>query len=237
VGISLVSSLFVAIFLVPVLASKWLPLSSRTQKPLKNRLLAGLDKGIGGAIDAVGRGYKRLLSAALNHRLAVIILVVAAFAGSILALTKLPLTLMPSMNEDELIVRVELPIGTQYEDTKAVMLQMQEFAIAEIKGAKSIIANVGMQSQSYTVDGNNTGALNIKLGLDKDADTRKEAERKIRSHFGDFPNAVISLSGGDIDGYNASAIDIMLRVDDMKAGLANVREIVALINAEIPDWN
>jgi HAE1 family hydrophobic/amphiphilic exporter-1 len=95
VGISLVSSLFVAIFLVPVLASTWLPLSSRMQKPLKNRLLAGLDKGIGGAIDTTTKGYKHLLSAALNHRLAVIILVVAAFAGSILALTKLPLTLMP----------------------------------------------------------------------------------------------------------------------------------------------
>jgi HAE1 family hydrophobic/amphiphilic exporter-1 len=52
VGISLVSSLFVAIFLVPVLASKWLPLYTRVQKPLKNRLLANLDKGIGGAISA-----------------------------------------------------------------------------------------------------------------------------------------------------------------------------------------
>jgi HAE1 family hydrophobic/amphiphilic exporter-1 len=233
VGISLVSSLFVAIFLVPVLASTWLPLRSRTQKPLKNKVLAGLDRGIGGAIDAVGRGYKRLLLAALHHRLAVIILVIAALAGSLLALTKLPLTLMPSMNEDEIMVNVELPIGTLYEETKAVILQMQEFAIAEINGAKSIIANAGIQSMSYEVEGNNTGGLNIKLGLTKDADSREEAERKIRSHFGDFPNAVMSFSDGDM--ISSSEIDIMLRVDDMKAGLASAREIVALINAEIPE--
>jgi HAE1 family hydrophobic/amphiphilic exporter-1 len=236
VGISLVSSLFVAIFLVPVLASKWLPLRTRAQKPLKNPLLAGLDKGIGGTINAIGRGYQRLLSAALNHRLVTIILVIAAFAGSVLALIKLPMSLMPSMGEDEITLKVELPIGTRYEDTRAAMLQFQEIASREIKGAKSIIVTVGQQGLSFDIEGNNTGELIVKLDLeDPNADTGKEAERKLRSHFGDFPYAALGFSGDDMEDFAGSAIDLLLRVEDMKEGIARAKEIVAIINAEVPE--
>jgi HAE1 family hydrophobic/amphiphilic exporter-1 len=236
IGISIVSSLFVAIFLVPVLASKWLPLRTRIQKPLKNPLLAGLDKGIGGAINAAGRGYGRLLSAALNHRLITIILVVAAFAGSALALAKLPMNLMPSMGDDEITLKVELPIGTRYADTKAVMLQFQEIAFREIRGAKNIIVTVGKQGIFFDIQGNNTGELTVKLNLDDlGVDTSKEVERKLRSHFGDFPNAVFSFSGSDMDNFFGSAIDLLLRVEDMKEGFTQAKEIISIISAEVPE--
>ena len=39
--IALLSSLFVAIFLVPVLAGKFLPLTNRNEKPVKNRRKTG----------------------------------------------------------------------------------------------------------------------------------------------------------------------------------------------------
>jgi HAE1 family hydrophobic/amphiphilic exporter-1 len=237
VGISLVSSLFVAIFLVPVLASKWLPLHTRIQKPLRNPLLSGIDRGIGGALDAVGRGYKRLLSVALNHRLAVIVIVIASFAGSVLAITKLPLRLMPSMNEDEITLNVEMPLGTKYNDTKAIMLQLQEIAIAEIHGAKSIIANAGSSGMSFNIEGSNTGSLNIKLDIDNAAaDSSEDAMQKLRSHFGDFPDALFSFSGGIMEMLTGgSDINLLLRIDDMKQGLADAEEIVAILGEQIPE--
>jgi HAE1 family hydrophobic/amphiphilic exporter-1 len=166
IGISLVSSLCVAIFLVPVLASKWLPINTRRQRPLRNPLLAGIDRGIAAAINALTKGYKRLLTAALAHRFVTVVLVIAAFAGSALAITKLPLIFMPGMDEDAITMNVQLPLGTKYEDTRAVMLQLQEIAMMEIKGAKSVIASAGSGGISLNTEGNNTGELNIKLDLD-----------------------------------------------------------------------
>jgi HAE1 family hydrophobic/amphiphilic exporter-1 len=237
IGISLVASLFVAIFLVPVLASKWLPLRTKTQRPLKNKLLKGLEAGVGGTIDAVERGYKGLLTAALSHRLVVFVLVVAAFGGSVLAILKLPITFMPEMDEDTINMNVELPLGTKYEDTRAVMFQLQEIAMTEIKGAESVIINAGSSGGiSYAAEGNHTGGMNIKLDLaNPAADLAGQAIQKLRSHFGDFPDAVFSFSS-DMDIFTGgSDIDMVFRIEDIRQGLADAQEIASILGAELPE--
>ena len=56
--IALVSSLLVAIFLVPVLAGKFLPLSNRTEKPVSNPIL----KKLYGSFQAIMNKLGTLLS-------------------------------------------------------------------------------------------------------------------------------------------------------------------------------
>jgi HAE1 family hydrophobic/amphiphilic exporter-1 len=236
IGIALVSSLFVAVFLVPVLAGKWLPLMTKTQKPLKNKALKGLEAGISGAINAVENGYKRLLTAALKRRIVVFVLVIAAFGGSVLAILRLPVTFMPEMNEDTINMDVELPLGTKYEDTRAVMFQLQEIAMTEINGAESVIINAGSSGGiSFSAEGNNTGSLNIKLDLENPAaDSSDTAIQKLRSHFGDFPDAVFSFSS-DMDIFGGSDIDMVLRIEDIGQGLADAREIASILGENIPE--
>jgi HAE1 family hydrophobic/amphiphilic exporter-1 len=108
IGISLVSSLFVAVFLVPVLASKWLPVQSRLQKPLRNRVVAAIDGGIAFAINALNRAYVWLLAKCLKHRLVTVTLVAAAFAGSALALGKLDIVMFPDMDSDTITVNITI---------------------------------------------------------------------------------------------------------------------------------
>jgi HAE1 family hydrophobic/amphiphilic exporter-1 len=236
IGIALVSSLFVAIFLVPVLASKWLPLMTTAQRPLKNRLLKSLEAGIGGAINAVEKGYKGILTAALNHRLIVFMLVFAAFGGSVLAIKRLPITVIPDMNEDTINMNVELPLGTKYEDTRDVMFQLQEIAMTEINGAESVIINAGSSGGiSFETEGNHTGGLSVKLDLENPAaDSSDRAIQKLRSHFEDFPGAVFSFSS-DMDIFGGSDIDMVLRIEDIRQGLADAREIAAILDAEVPE--
>ncbi|QQO09868.1 efflux RND transporter permease subunit [Breznakiella homolactica] len=236
VGIALASSLMVAIFLVPVLASKYLPLNTRSQKPLKNRVLKGLDEGIGSALNAVNRGYRRLLDAALKHRLAAITVILAAFIGSIFALVNMNITLIPPMNEDSVTLNIEMPLGTTYEDTRAVVLQLQEFAIDEIAGAKSIIADVGSSGRSMDTGGTNIGSLSIKLDLDnKEADTSEQVKNKLRAHFNDFPNATLTFGQGMSRMISGADIDMVLRIDDIDTGLAAAREITDIIEAYVPE--
>ena len=237
VGIALASSLLVAIFLVPILAGKFMPLQTRIQKPLKNKKLALVDEAVGKALDKMTSGYSKLLSIAVEHRLITVVLVCATFAGSLLALPKLGIVMMPRMNEDSVSLTVQLPLGTKYEDTKALMLQLQEIALEEIKGAKNIIVNVGSSGRSFGGSGSNRGELQVSLNMSNpEADNSAQVMAKLRAHFDYFPNASFSfgqgmarmLSGG-------SDIDIALRIDDINEGLAAAREISELIKNHVPE--
>ncbi|GHU12530.1 multidrug ABC transporter [Spirochaetia bacterium] len=237
VGISLASSLLVAIFLVPILASKYLPLKTRSQKPLKNKILITVDNAIEGAITALTSGYTRILSAAVKHRLVTTLLVAALFVGSALTVPKLGMVMLPSMNEDTVSLTVELPQGTTYEDTRAVMLQLQETAIAEIKGAKNIIVNVGSSGESFGGGGTNKGELSVSLNMDDPAaDSSEQVRAKLTSHFNDFPNAVLKFSLGMARMLSGGAdIDMVLRIDDITEGLLAAREITEIIEAQVPE--
>ncbi|MFP3090024.1 efflux RND transporter permease subunit [Treponema sp. TIM-1] len=237
IGVALASSLFVAIFLVPILSGKYLPLKTRAQHPLKNKTLIAIDGAIESLLNRLTGGYRRLLSAAINHRLAVLVLVVAAFAGSVLCLPKMQITMMPRMNEESVRLNVELPLGTRYEDTKAVMLQLQEIAIDEIKGAKNIIVNVGSGGRAMGGSGTNRGELSVSLNMDNPAaDNSNQVMNKLRAHFDDFPNAALSFGQGMGRAMaGGSDIDLVLSIDDIDTGLQAAREIAEILKAEVPE--
>ncbi|ULQ60869.1 efflux RND transporter permease subunit [Brucepastera parasyntrophica] len=238
VAIALAASLMVAIFLVPVLASTYLPINTRKQKPLKNGVLKKIDDAVDAALKAITRGYRRLLTAAINHRVVTVVLVIAAFIGSVGALSKMNITFIPPMNDDSVTLNLELPLGTTYEETKAVMLQLQEFAIDEIVGAKSITVNVGSTGRAMNT-GQNTHKGDMTVNLDinnKNADTSEQVREKLRTHFKDFPNANLSFGQSRSQAIaGGSDIDIVLRVDDIHTGLAAANEIAAVIEEFVPE--
>ncbi|GHV85976.1 multidrug ABC transporter [Spirochaetia bacterium] len=237
-GISLSVSLAVAVFLVPVLASHYLPISTRSQKPLKNSFLKKADRVIENAINALTGAYRRVLQAAVNHRLVTVILVTAAFAGSLLAFTRMNIVMDFQMAEDAVTLEVELPLGTPYEETRETMLRLQDMALAEIKGTKNIIVDVGSGSggnrRSAGMTGGNMGSLTVLLDLNiKGGDTADTAKQKLRSRFGEFPGAVFTFSADDGFG-NDHDIDLVLHCDDIETGLDAAREITALIKRDVP---
>jgi HAE1 family hydrophobic/amphiphilic exporter-1 len=237
IGISVVSSLLVALFLVPVLAGKWMPVHSRVQKPLRSPFLAGLDRGIARILEAVNGAYRALLSRALAHRLLTLVMTGAAFLGSVLALTKLTIELMPDMDSDIITLSIEMPLGTRYADTKALALEMQEFAIAEIKGAKTIMADVGGEGVVFAGKGNNTAEITVIRNLDDPrADSAGAVKEKLRAHFSAFPNAVFSFPESGLAAIMGDAdIDIVLRADDMHKGLAGAWSVKQVLENQIPE--
>jgi HAE1 family hydrophobic/amphiphilic exporter-1 len=237
IGISVSSSLLVAIFLVPVLAGTWLPVHSRVQKPLRRAFPAGLDRGIASILEAVNRAYRALLSRALAHRFITLGMVGAAFLGSALALTKLDMELLPDMDSDIITLTIEMPLGTRYADTKAVVLEMQEFAIAEIQGAKSIIADAGGEGLDFDNKGSNTAGITVNLDLDDpSADSAAVVKEKLRAHFSAFPNAAFTFPESGLAAALGDAdIDIVLRADDMQKGLADAWSVKQLLENDMPE--
>jgi HAE1 family hydrophobic/amphiphilic exporter-1 len=238
VVVALVSSLLVALFLVPILAGKFLPLNTRAQKPLKNPLLKKLDARADKALIGIEKGYRRLLAIAVSHRLAVIVLVIALLAGSVLAIPHMPIVMMAGVNEESVTLNVTLPQGTIYENTRAVMLQLQEFAIAEIKGAKNIIVDAGSSGQSSGGTNTNTGSITVTLDLDNPAADKSDVVKtKLLAHGPDIPNAVLTIaeSGSSQALGGGSDIDITLHVDDIAAGISAANEIADIIRTNVPE--
>ncbi|MFP3043616.1 efflux RND transporter permease subunit [Treponema primitia] len=232
-GISLTVSLAVAVFLVPVLASHYLPIATRTQKPLRNRALKTLDAALETAITGITRGYGAILQKAVNHRLVTVLLVIAAFAGSLLAFTRMNIVMDFQMVEDTMTLEVELPLGTPYKDTRAAMLRLQDIALLEIKGVKNIVTNVGT-SDGMMGGGSNTGSLTVLLDLAvKGGDTGDTVERKLRAHYDEFPGALFTVSADDGFGEEYD-VDISLHYDELDSGLAAAKEITGIIKQHVP---
>jgi len=225
VAISLASSLFIAVFLVPVLAGKYLPLYTRTQRPLRSKILAKIDGAVDGGMKALTKSYSGLLAVAVRHRLATAVIVSAVFLGSCLSLTRMPVVMMPPMNEDSFTLNVQLPLGTVYDDTMAVMMQIQEIALSEINGIRSVVTEVEQSSGSMNVT--------LDLGL-PGADSSEQAMNRLRARFGDFPNAELSFGQGR-GGMTGSDIELVLRFHDIRQGLATAQEIRGLIEERVPE--
>jgi HAE1 family hydrophobic/amphiphilic exporter-1 len=222
---------------VPVLASKWMPVHSRVQKHLRNPLIRKIDAGIANGITAFTNGYKWLLSKALKHRFITVLLVVSALVGSVLAMGKMDITMMPKSESDTVTVNIEMPLGSRYDDTKAVALELQEFSIAEIKGTKNIITNIGNTGRALSGGGVNTASVTIVLDLENpDADSEETVKEKLRTHFADFPNASISFSSSGFSGMmGGSDIDIIVRFDDIPEGMARAEAIKRILETSVPE--
>ena len=141
--IALVSSLLVAIFLVPVLAGKFLPLTNRNEKPVRNPVFKFLYGIFQKVISIFTNGYSKLLKLCLNNRL---ITLVAACAVLVIAFAMIPtmrINLMPGGQSDSVTLNITLPVGTTFEETKKVVLAFENYVNTEIQGAKNITTSIG----------------------------------------------------------------------------------------------
>ncbi|MDR0455661.1 MAG: efflux RND transporter permease subunit [Treponema sp.] len=237
IGVSLTSSLLIAIFLVPILASKYLPLYTRAQKPLRNKALIMIDTVIEKGINAITKGYTRLLAVAVKHRMLTTILVIVVFIGSVFTIPRLRIVLMPPMNEDSFTLNMQLPLGTIYEDSKATALQLQSLVIDEIKGIKTVVTTIEESSQSGMF-GSSGGQGSIVVTLDMNmpgAYTSEQAKNRLRAHFGDFPNAELSFNQGMGGMMGGSDIDLALKIHDISPGFTTAQEIKELIEENVPE--
>ena len=198
VVISLLSSLAVAMFLVPVLSSHYLPIRSNLQRPRKG-LSKRIDDFLGGFFNALDELYKRSLARVLRHKLLTILLVVLIFAGSLSLLTIASYEFMPEMDDDFIELSVELPLGTRLELTKDVMRQLESIARDEIKAYSSLIVSAGERSFFGFLGSLQThkGTLSITLPpYQERVETSTQVEQILRSHFNEFPSAVFEFTAG-----------------------------------------
>jgi hydrophobic/amphiphilic exporter-1 (mainly G- bacteria), HAE1 family len=239
VVISLLSSLFVAIFLVPVLSSKYLPLTTRKQKPLRGPLLL-LDNIMNWFFTSLDNLYKKVLSGLLRVRIVVVAAVVLLLIGAATLIPRAGFEFMPNMQEDSVTVSVELPIGTKLEVTKSLLKQLELVVKEEILGYNEIIVTAGERSFFGFMGASqgHKGTLQVTLPeFENRIDTSDTVKQKLRSHFNDFPSAVFSFGGGPgASPMGASSpIDILVKSNDLEKGKKIGTKIQGLLKENFPE--
>ncbi len=235
--IALLSSLFVAMFLVPVLAGKFLPVDNRNETPIKNSFLKKCDSAIEGAIDFVRDRYRAALRVALHHRFATVLISFTVLASSLLLFSHLRVSFMSNFNDTEVGLNVELPLGTKLSETKSVLEQFYDIVKDEVKGYENIIVSVGSSSgMALSSDTSYKGSISITLpDASKQTDSAESVKAKLRRHFEDFPTATFTFDDGKMQQMTGSDIDIALSGNSLEKLLQTGKEIQELIKAKVPE--
>ena len=222
--IALCSSLLVAIFLVPVLAGKFLPLTNRKEKPVKSRIMKSFYGLCTKVLDAITKVYSRVLKKALEYRAVTIIIAVCLLVIAISLLPTLGMNMMPQGNDDSVTLSITLPIGTPLEDTRGVSLAMEQIVRKEIPSFEKLITTVGGGGRNA-----NTYKSSIQITLNKDSGSAVEVQNKLRKYFTQFPGAKFSFGAGTRGQMMGSDIDIALRSDDLDEALSVADKIVSVM--------
>lgn len=234
--ISLLSSLFVALLLVPVLASAYLPLTTRKERPIRNRAVAAADGALDGALDLLDRAYGKALRAAVAHRPTVVILVVGFFALSLAFIPGMNINMMPNSDDSSINLSVTMPLGTKLGETKAVMLAMEAYAMDELEGVETVITTVGGGGMMGGGSSSYSGQLSIALSdFSERVDDARAMQAKLRAHFAEFPNATFSFSMGRMRQMSGSDIDVVIRTQDLDVGIATAHTLIDLLEEKVPD--
>jgi HAE1 family hydrophobic/amphiphilic exporter-1 len=235
---SLTASLFVAIFLVPVLASKYMQISSRLEtnytgwhKKFDDKMYVLLEK--------LDDKYKQALSYVLKRRWATIISIALILVFSV-ALIKVPgFQLTPKSDIDNVQMSIELPAGTKFEVTKNICAQFEEIIKKEVNGYKTILVRAGEKSFHGFLGSPQSHKGSILITVDEKAKKRDSSsviQEKLRKYFNNFPSVIFTFDqnqGGF--GGNASPIDIIIKSDDLTKAKNAAYKIKDLLKQNVPE--
>ncbi|AEV30078.1 cation/multidrug efflux pump [Sphaerochaeta pleomorpha str. Grapes] len=217
VVISLLCSLFVAVTLVPVLASKYLKLGN-----IQKRNSKGIQKKISSVFEALDNSYAKMVRFVLHHKVFTLLFIVALLGVSIMQITRVGFIYMPENEQNSVSVNIELPQGTNLDVTNDVLQQFNALALESLEGVKMSVSSSGGGSNPMASSGGaNTASARYTLyssnerqeGWDNDASARKKLEQL----FNLFPEAKFTIESSSLtSSLGGGGLDISIKSNDLE---------------------
>ena len=233
---SLLTSLLVALTLVPMLSSKILRFkvkdnSSSTSK--ENLVQNSLSHG-GRIFNFVREEYSRLISWSLRHRGIVFILAVIIFVGSIMLIPFVGTEFMPSSDQGQFNINITLPTGTNLETTSEVVSEVEKIILG-IPEIKSILTTAGEGSggMGFSTEGGNSGTIMVNL-VEQNKRERNMAQiiNELRQKIGNYPDTQIKFSEQGFTFSSGSGLQIKISGDSLDE-LENIANRILISISEV----
>ncbi len=179
VSIIMIVSTSAALTLVPMMCSRMLKQNPRTHR-WHHIIFTPINKGL----DALSRGYGRLINWAVTHRKSVVfIAIVILFATIGFTVPGMKTGFLPSMDQGRLSISIELPVGTGEEITGQLAKELHDKYKAEIPEIKTFNYSYGVADEdnafaSMNNNGTHIISMNIDLGrkTERNRSTQEIAE-------------------------------------------------------------
>lgn len=190
VSIIMIVSTSAALTLVPMMCSKMLK-----QDPGTHKWHQLLFKPINSALDALSRGYGRLINWAVTHRAVVVVIALIIFISTVmLTVPGMKTEYMPSMDMGRLSISIELPVGTQEDITGQLAAELSEKYMREIPELKIVNYNYGVADEDNafaSMNSNGTHILNMNLNLGRKTERNRSTQEIAELIRKDLKNNVL----------------------------------------------
>ncbi len=160
VAFSLLCSLAVALTVVPMLCARILhtgPWDATSRRTLNRRLY----EASGRLLTGMENSYRNLLHTALRHRALVVISATVLLGATGLLARYLGAELMPSTDEGEVRVEVEMEVGTRLDLLDSKFRTIEKIVNENVPEIRNVVANVG--GARWYGGGGHTGDIRIAL--------------------------------------------------------------------------
>jgi HAE1 family hydrophobic/amphiphilic exporter-1 len=243
ISFALLCSMGVALTVVPMLAAKFL-------RPLTLDVTADETFGhklfriTGRYLEGIESRYKRLLLAALNHRFWVVGIAVLLLAVSIALIPFVGTELMPTADEGQVRVNVEMEVGTKLSLLDQTFQPIEAIAAREVPEAKSTITSMG--GSGWHAGGSHKGDMSINLKpLGERTRSSDQIAADLRKKLSGIPGTTIRTRAGqglfilrmasgssdqlqiEVRGYDLATADDLARhvkaIVESVAGITDVR--------------
>ncbi len=224
--ISLISSLFVSVTLVPALCGSIMRLNTRVQKPLKNGLMRRIDGACITFEEKLKMGYIKVLDWVLDHKGLFILLLVLLLWFFCLCLSDLGFAFSPAMDtNDYFSISLTMPEGTVKEATLEVLFDM-EARIRE-KLPEGSYTSITTNLSSTT----NEGSIRIQMpDITEQEYSVTELQGMIRPMLSENPTATWEFSAGR--GFSSDDVDVKISSEDPDLIQLVADQIVTVFNTE-----
>lgn len=195
VAFALICSLFVALTLVPTSAARLLEPVSWEQKSDDSSLRARAYAASCLLFQRMEDGYLMLLGFALRHRLLSSSLVFGVFASSLMLIPHIGSEFMPSADENEVRVNVEMEVGTRLEIMDAQVRRIEEIVKELVPEAENTVTRIG--ASGWRGGGGATGEIRVALvPVAQRSRSSEQIAQALRPALTGIPGTVIRTRAG-----------------------------------------
>lgn len=136
VTFALVSSLIVALTIIPMLTVRFGAVKRREER-------TGFSKKLGQFYEGVESVYTRLITWALGHRKTIIFGTIAVFVVSLFLIPFIGTELSPQMDQGEIVVNAEMPVGTNMWVTDSAVQKLEQIILEEVPEIEIMSTSIG----------------------------------------------------------------------------------------------
>jgi len=229
---SLSASLFVALTLIPLMASRMLTLEDMARK---SKFITALTGWVTTSLRWLDDRYYSSLKYALGHKKTVIFSAVGLFVLSLGLFPIIGAEFMPDTDEGMVQLSVERAVGTNLEETRKTFEEVEQLVKNKVPEAENIYVNYGTGEGFSAIFGtasSNQGEIMVRLADQSKRDRSQfEIQDTLRSYFNKYPGVDMSFSQGGGNMFGGRDIEVVIKGYDLGIGRELATQVEEKMNS------